>query len=187
MAKYRARLQKIQAELHREKPEPGGAATSPAGAARFSAPRTAAFFVLSALLTVVLTGTGFTITRMAGDDFDDARRAGWASVNYCREHGPVSMRGFGYWHRCSVTVRWDDGDLQSLTSDGSFTSAEVDQNIRVGDLGRHRTRTIIAREDTPARPWFAWIGVPISLAAIMPGFFAFLIVADLLLRLRRRQ
>lgn len=189
MAKRAAERAALEAELDREDAERKAAATDPAAAVvsrrEGSALRSAAFLVGIILLATALFGTSITLTRLAGKDYGDAKRTGHAAVDSCTEHGPITNRGFGYWERCSVTIRWDDGTVTPLIADAVFTSADIGADVRVGDLGEYRTSKKLAREDTPQRPWLIWIGFVVGFLGVIPGFLAVLIIRELL-RFRRR-
>ncbi|GGN17734.1 hypothetical protein FHR83_004183 [Actinoplanes campanulatus] len=192
-AKYRARIRALEAEQAQAEAELSVAAAGPDSDVvdgRGSRPlRDVSFLLAIIMLSGIVLLAGMTLVRSAGRDFDDARRAGWATVDRCRGHGPVTGKGFGYWETCDVTIRWDDGTTGSLTKDGVFTSADIGSNVRVGDLGRYRTSTELAKQDAPYRPWLKWIGVFVALAGLLPGLFALLIVRGFirdLFRIRRR-
>lgn len=189
MARRATERKALEAELDREEAERKAAITDPASAVvrrrEGGALRSAAFLFGIVVLTVVLFGSCITLIRLSGRDFDDARRTGQATVDACNRQGPVSNQGFGYWNRCTVTIRWDDGTTSRLVSDAVFTSADIGDQVRVGDLGEYRTSKKLAREGTPARPWLAWIGYVIGLAGILPGLVAVLLIRELL-RFRRK-
>ncbi len=125
-----------------------------------------------------------TLTRLAGDDIADATRTGQAQVTACRQHGPVSNKGFGYWDSCTATITWDGGDVDRVNVGAVFTSADVGDTVRVGDLGTYRTSQKLVRADASPRPWLAWIGYAVGFVALVPGLVGVLIVRELL-RFRR--
>ncbi|MEU5697067.1 DUF6346 domain-containing protein [Actinosynnema sp. NPDC020468] len=58
----------------------------------------------------------------------DLAKAGYTAVaTACQERGPVTYKGFGYWHRCDVTVT-RTADRRTLTADVSF--------LEPADIGR---------------------------------------------------
>ena len=136
--------------------------------------------------TVVLIGLSVTLTRLAGKDFGDAQQAGQASVAACAEHGPVTTRGFGYWDQCTVTVVWDDGDSEELTVGGLFRSSDIGTPVRVGDMGRHRTQTVLSRADVPERPWLRWLGYALGAVGAVPILLMSLMLGAMLTARRRR-
>ncbi|HEV8568244.1 MAG TPA: DUF6346 domain-containing protein [Actinoplanes sp.] len=58
--------------------------------------RSAVFLVAVLIAAAGLLGVAVTLNRLAGDDFAEAKRLGRAQVTSCIEHGPVSIKGFGY-------------------------------------------------------------------------------------------
>jgi hypothetical protein len=119
--------------------------------------------------------------------------------------GPVRTRGEGSCQRirktCSPTGSgasssrprppWNwAGAWNRLTDDGTFTSADIGRQVRVGYLGTRKYTLELAHEDTPHRPWFTWIGVLIGLTAVVPGILAIMILHAWVrhaLRFRRRS
>ncbi|MDI6103474.1 DUF6346 domain-containing protein [Actinoplanes sp. NEAU-A12] len=187
--KQRARVKALQEQLEREETEREAAASERAVRSKSSASRDAVFLVGMSVLAVVLFLSGMTLVRLGGQDFGDATRTGRASVARCWGHGPVTGKGFGYWDTCDVTVRWDDGTVEDLTKDHIFAASDRGEEIRIGDLGRHRTSRELAREDVPYRPWLRWIGVPVMLIGALPGILAVLVIREhlrSLFRFRRR-
>ncbi|MDI6100955.1 DUF6346 domain-containing protein [Actinoplanes sp. NEAU-A12] len=189
-ARRLAEIRALKAQLDREESEREAASSGPQSAVvsrrSGSAIRSAAVLAGIVLLSLVLLGSGITLIRLAGRDFEDADRSGRAAVDHCREHGPVSNKGFGYWHRCDVTVRWDDGDIDDLVNDGIFSPADIGRDIRVGDHGLHKQSRQLSREDRQQRQWLTWLGFPLAIAALLPGFIAVLMIRELL-RFRRRR
>ncbi len=61
-----------------------------------SAVRAAAFLICIIVLAGGLFGVAVTLSRLAGDDIEDAHRLGTARVTRCVEAGPVTNKGFGY-------------------------------------------------------------------------------------------
>ncbi len=146
--------------------------------------RSAGFLVGVLLLAAGLLGTAVTLSRLAGNDIADAQRTGQAQVTSCVRHGPISNRGFGYWDSCTATIAWDDGDTDRLTVGAVFTSADIGDTVRVGDLGTYRTSKELVRADASARPWLAWIGYAVGVIALVPGLIGVLILRELV-RFRR--
>ncbi|BFU47662.1 DUF6346 domain-containing protein [Krasilnikovia sp. MM14-A1004] len=150
------------------------------GALRF-----AVFLIVVLGLATGLLGVAVTLSRLAGDDIADARRLGSATVKFCERSGPVTNKGFGYWDSCTVTVSWEGGDVERLTVGAVFTLDDVGRQVRVGDLGNHRTSRQLVRADAPYRPWLRWIGYAVGIVAFVPTLVGTLIVQELL-RFRRR-
>ncbi|MEU4162442.1 DUF6346 domain-containing protein [Actinoplanes sp. NPDC026670] len=176
IARYRAELEAAEAELQREKAEQeavdSGAEATAAGERGSRRLRDLGFLVGVLTLSLLLVGVSMTLTGMAGHDIGDARRTGSATVTSCERRGPVTNRGFGFHERCAVTIRWDDGTATRLVDDGTFRSADIAHEVRVGYLGTRKYALELAREDTPYRPWFTWVGVLAGLIAAVPGILA---------------
>lgn len=86
---------------------------------------------------------------------------GTAAVTSCREHGPVSVRGFGYVYECAAEVRWADGKTEHREFPaGEMTPADVGHDVPVYryDPGR-RSATVYGRNDDTAR--FADVTFPV--------------------------
>lgn len=145
------------------------------------------FLFVVALLALAggLLGVSVTLSRFAGEDMGDARREGQATVSSCIRQGPVTNKGFGYWESCEVEIAWDGGGVDRLTIGAIFTSADIGKKVTVGDLGMHRSRQQLAREDASYRPWLRWIGYGVGAIALVPGFIG-LMLAPGLFRSRKR-
>jgi hypothetical protein len=187
-AKRRAEISEQLSALDREDDERLAADADPAAAVvdrrGGSAVRDAVFLVLLVVVAAALLGVGVTFNRLAGDDV--AKRQGQAEVTSCVRQGPISNKGFGYWHRCTATITWDDGSINRVTVGAVFTPSDIGTPVRVGDLGTYRTSTELARVGAPHRPWLAWIGVVVGIIAFIPALVATLIIRELL-RFRRRR
>ncbi|MEU4693723.1 DUF6346 domain-containing protein [Actinoplanes sp. NPDC023714] len=183
LARRAAERAEIERQLDREEAEAQASAAIPRQ--RGGKLRSAAAFIVIVLVAATLISLCVTLIRLAGYDFADASRTGQATATYCTKHGPVTNRGFGYWHRCVATIRWDDGGTDRLVTDEVFTPADIGEAVRIGDVGEHRGRRELAREDTPVRPWFTWIGVLVGIVALIPTFFVAMILRESL-RFRRR-
>lgn len=180
LAKYRARIDAMKAELERDRAEADAVGPDPASAV--SERRGGGFLSLAvlagvAVLSLGLVGVGITLTNMAGHDFGKARVVGWATVRGCEERGPVTNRGFGYWDSCRVLIRWEDGRTDSILSNGMFGSADIGRDVRVGYLGEHDGDLDLAREGAPPRSWLRWIGVFVALVGGLPLMFAAFLVS----------
>ncbi|MBO3737895.1 DUF6346 domain-containing protein [Actinoplanes flavus] len=176
----------MEAEAERELAEWEAADSDPATTVvdrrKGGALRTTALLTGIVLVSLMLVGTGITFVRLAGRDFGDAERVGWATVGSCTEHGPITNQGFGYWDSCRVTIRWDDGTATRLINDGDFTATDVGRQVRVGYLGTEKYRVKLAREDTPARPWLTWIGVAVGIIGGLPLLIIGIMISLLLHR-----
>ncbi|GIE74163.1 hypothetical protein Aph02nite_01130 [Actinoplanes philippinensis] len=193
IARHRAKFEAVEAELAQERAEHEGPVSGDGSAAgdrrRPSRLRDTAFLAGIVVLSLLLVGVSTTLIGMAGRDFRDAQRTGSATVESCDRRGPVTNRGLGYRERCTVTIGWDDGTATRLTDDGTFTSSDIGSPVRVGYLGTHRYTLELAREDTPHRPWFTWIGGLVGLIAVVPGIFSIMLLhayVRSVFRIRRR-
>ncbi|GGN97064.1 hypothetical protein GCM10010112_88890 [Actinoplanes lobatus] len=185
MAKYRAKAAEMRAALDREmaEDEAKGAAMSAVSEHRGGTLRLVAAMAGIAVLSLAIVGFGITLVGMSHHDFDDAHGTGWAVVEACDRHGPVTNQGFGYWDSCRFTVRWDDGTADDdLVSDGLFASADIGRDVRVGYLDRSADSMELAREDTPPRPWFKWIGVVVGIIGGLPLLVIGIMISLLLQR-----
>ena len=154
LAKYRARIDAIKSQIERDQAEADAAALNAAAASAVGEHKGGRLRSLAVLAGVVLLslsflGAGITLINMSGHDFDDAPTAGWATVRHCDERGPVTNRGFGYWDRCWVKVRWDDGRTYTVLVKGMFEVDHVGQEVRISYLGGHADDMNLARDDTP--------------------------------------
>jgi hypothetical protein len=96
------------------------------------------------LVGLAIIGLGVTFVRPAGQDFDEARGVGWATVDRC----------------------------DRLISDGLFRSADIGRQVRVGHLGERGHSMEVARQDAPERPWLRWLGVGVGLVGGLPVVLA---------------
>jgi hypothetical protein len=138
------------------------------------------------LIIFVLGELTMTVARYSGNDIDDAKRLGQATVVSCDRHGPIG-EGFGYWDECSADVVWDDGTIQrQLTVDKRdfFRSSEIGATVTIGDLGRSRGGSAYARDDRPPRPL---IGVLTVVLAIITVLSAMLLIGIVWTALRERM
>lgn len=189
IAKRLEEINKQQAALDRDDAQRGAAdddhVNTVVDRRRGGALRSAAFLILLIAVAAGLFGLAVTFTRLAGKDVHDAQRQGTAQVSSCRQHGPISNKGFGYWYRCTATIAWDDATPARVVADSVFTPSDIGNEVRVGDLGNYRTRTELARADEVRRPWLAWLGYAVGAVALLPTLVATLALRELL-RFRRR-
>lgn len=189
IAERREEIRAQEAALDAEAAERAAADNDPGAAVvdrrRSGALRSALFLIAVLVVAAGLFGVAVTLTRLAGDDFADAKRVGQAAVTSCVEQGPITNKGFGHWDSCAATITWDGGDVDRVTVGAVFTSADIGTNVRVGDLGNYRASKELVREDAPHRPWLAWIGYLVGVLAFVPTLVAVLAVRELL-RIRRR-
>ena len=182
IAEQQAALDRQDAERHATDPEPAAAAVD---RRRGGAARSAAFLILVVVVAAGLMGLAVTLTRLAGTDFDDAKRQGAAQVTSCVRHGPITSKGFGYWDSCTATITWDDASTARVTVHAVFTSTDIGTSVRVGDLGDYRTSKQLTRAGAPHRPWLTWLGYTVGAVAFIPTLIAVLSLRELL-RFRRR-
>lgn len=184
IAKRLAEIKAEEAELDRDAVERQTAATEPGPVVvnrhRGNGLRSAAFLIGVLLLAAGVLGLAVTLSRLAGDDIADGKRTGQAQVTSCMQHGPISNKGFGYWDSCTATITWDDGDVERVNVGAVFTSADIGDAVRVGDLGNYRTTRELARADLSPKPWLAWIGYVVGAIALVPGIVGVLILRELL-------
>jgi hypothetical protein len=188
-AKRLEEINALEAELDREDAQ-RAAERADAGAAvvdrrKGGSLRSAAFLICILLSAGALFGLSVTSFRLAGNDIEDAGRFGQAAVTSCVRQGPVTNQGFGYWDSCAATVTWENGEVERSQYSAVFASADVGTQVRVGDLGRHRTERSLVNADAPYRPWLGWIGYLLVALGFVPGLVGVLILRELL-RLRRR-
>lgn len=190
IAKRRAEIAEQLSALDREDAERRTTETDPTEAVvdrRSGGPvQDAVFLVLVIIVAAGLFGVAVTLSRLAGDDFTDAKKQGTAQVTSCARRGPISNKGFGFWHRCTATIIWDDGSTNRVTVGSVFKPSDIGTQVRVGDLGNYRSSTQLVRDGAPHRPWLTWIGVAVGVIALVPALVATLIIRALL-RFRRRR
>jgi hypothetical protein len=149
-------------------------------------PVRSAFFLIGLIaIAAALLGGAVTCTRLAGRDINAAKSLGEATVTGCQEQGPITNRGFGYWSRCTTTIRWDDGRTSRLTADAVFSPDDIGRTIHVGDLGTYHTSKQLARADQDHRPWLTGIGYFLGALALLPTFMAVLFLREIF-RFRKR-
>src|SRR5689334_9910698 len=73
--------------------------------------------VILLLLAVVFYMGSRTVNRFTSADFDDADRRGVATVKSCERRGPITLKGFGYYDRCTVDLVWSDGEGPTIVLD----------------------------------------------------------------------
>jgi hypothetical protein len=188
IAKRQAEIRAQQEALDREDADrrASDAAPAPVVDRETGGPgRSAVFLVVLVVVAAGLLGLAVTLSRLAGHDFKDAKREGTAKVTACVSHGPISRKGFGTWESCTATISWADGTTDRITAGPVFTSADIGNEVRVGDLGRFRNSRELVRADADYRPWLRWIGIAIGIIAFIPTLIAVLSIRALF-RFRRR-
>lgn len=133
--------------------------------------------VVITILSLVLCGElAFTLGRFSGNDIDNAKRLGQATVRSCQRHGPIGL-GLGYWDECTATVVWSDGQTETVTVDKPrfFKAGEIGSTVTIGDAGRYKAKRLFARASLPPRPLVEALATVLALIACLPliliGFF----------------
>jgi hypothetical protein len=148
-------------------------ATEPAAAVHHGTRWNAAFgAVLLIGVSFLLVGTALTVARFSGYDHGAARRVGIATIERCSLRGPISLNGFGYYDRCTVSVVWNNGSPSRVTIDKPGFFAE-DNGERVGDtvdIGENRGG--YSRPEFPERPWITLLARLIALLGLLPAVAA---------------
>jgi Family of unknown function (DUF6346) len=197
--RYAERLAELRAELddldRQEEQQEREAAvarvvepTTPLGRRAGRLLRSLLFWVVLLGLLAGLAGLAVTLNRLSGNDMADAERLGQAAVESCTRHGPITARGFGYWHSCEVEIAWVDGEADGWTVDGVFRSSDVGRTVQVGDLKNAGNEPpTLARAGEAARPWLKWLGYGAGALAFVPLFFMGLLLGVYPGRRRKRR
>jgi hypothetical protein len=126
--------------------------------------------VILLVLAFVLGATAMTIARFTGRDFQDARLRGTATVEQCERRGPVSLKGFGYYQRCTVDIDWDTaaGIRVAIDKPGFFTNAKPGDTFEIGQNTGSRGSIGYSRPELPNRGWVTLIAAIIGFLALLP-------------------
>jgi hypothetical protein len=119
-------------------------------------------------VSFLVVGTALTTTRFTGPPFAEAGRNGTATIERCTERGPITLHGFGYYRRCTVTVDWNIDGPERLTIDqpGFFVT---DPGDRIGDsfdIGQNGAA--YSRPEVPERRWVTMIAWVVGLLGLLP-------------------
>ncbi|MEV6850117.1 DUF6346 domain-containing protein [Actinoplanes sp. NPDC051411] len=123
-------------------------------------------------ISAVLLGTAETVARFSRPDYNDARDHGTATVEQCQRRGPITIKGFGYYNRCTVKVTWDGGLKSRIDLDkpGFLPGAKPGDTFKIGENQGSRGSVGYSRPDLPSRGWVAWMAGLIALVGILPLF-----------------
>jgi hypothetical protein len=168
------RLAKLQARSEDTRPAAADTAETAEAASLVRGPRrgrfTAVLFLVGCLVGAFVLGeVALTLSRFTGNDIDDAKRLGRATVLSCERHGPVGV-GFGYWDRCTADVVWDNGVRERVRprKQGFFASNEIGHTVTIGDLGWYKGSRSLARKELPSRPLVTLVGAILGFVALLP-------------------
>ncbi len=124
-------------------------------------------------VSFLLVGTALTVGRFSGHDFGAAKRVGTATVESCELRGPLTLKGFGYYDRCTVSIRPGPAGTVTIDRPGFFAGVRVGDAFEIGDNGHGN----YSRAEVPHRAWVTWVAWIIALLGAIP-----LLVAAVYLR-----
>jgi hypothetical protein len=125
-------------------------------------------------VSFLLVGTALTIGRFSGPDYGDAKRFATATIESCELRGPLTLKGFGYYDRCTVSIGWQSGPAGvTIDRPGFIVGDRVGDTFEIGDNGHGN----YSRAEVPHRAWVTWIAWTIALLGAIP-----LLVAAVYLR-----
>ncbi|MDT4991870.1 MAG: hypothetical protein QOH97_1762 [Actinoplanes sp.] len=145
--------------------------------------------VILLALSFLLTGAAMTIGRFTGHDFADARRTGTATVEQCERRGPVSLKGFGYWKQCTVTIEWNGGPSSRVLigKPGFFKGDKQGDIFQIGEHTGSRGSIGYSRPELPERGWVTAIGLGLGLIGVLPAIAGFYALRESIKDLFRRH
>jgi uncharacterized protein DUF6346 len=182
-AERRRRMDELLAEAEAnvtrtraEKNQPAPAIAERRGTAWGSALGVLILLVLAAVFTLL----ALTVGRFTGADYDDASRQGTATVEQCDRHGPVTLKGIGFYDACTVDITWNDGaGPRVLINDpGFFKGEKPGDTIDIGQNQGTRGAVSYSRPEVPSRGW-------ITAVTVLFGILAFLCVGAVYLFVRQ--
>ena len=140
-------------------------------------------------LSFVLTATAMTIARFTGHDFADAGRTGTATVQTCDRRGPISLKGFGYWQRCTVSVAWNGGPstLVLIDEPGFIKGEKPGDTFQIGEHRGSRGSVGYSRPELPDRGWVTAIGIALWIVGFLPALAVFFYLRESIKDLFRRR
>ncbi|XVU29801.1 DUF6346 domain-containing protein [Actinoplanes sp. CA-054009] len=171
MREIRERFEELKRETAPEpRLEPPAATVSPVDRPDRGKLRGYLRFAALLLGLIVMFQTAFTLLSYNGNDFDDARRIGQATVESCERRGPIGLI-YGYWDECLVSVAWDNGVHQRSYFDKPhlFEAGEVGTTVQIGENGYGRSGFRYSRPDFEPQPLLATLGVILFIAAAIPA------------------
>lgn len=150
---------------------------------------TALGVVILLAFSFLVTGTAMTIGRFTGHDFADARRTGTATVEQCDRRGPVSLKGFGYWQQCTVTIAWNGGPSSRvlIAKPGFFQGEKPGDTFQIGEHTGSRGSIGYSRPELPDRGWVTAIGVSLWIIGFLPALAVFFVLRGAIKDLFRRK
>jgi hypothetical protein len=140
-------------------------------------------------LSFVLTATAMTIGRFTGHDFADARRTGTATVEQCERRGPVSLKGFGYWQQCTVSVAWNGGpsSFVLINEPGFIKGEKPGDTFKIGEHRGSRGSVGYSRPELPARGWVTAVGIILWIIGFLPALAVFFYLRESIKDVFRRR
>lgn len=145
--------------------------------------------VILLAFSLVVTVSAMTIGRFTGYDFADARRTGTATIEQCDRRGPVSLKGFGYWQQCTVTVAWNGGPASRVLIDkpGFFNGEKPGDTFQIGEHTGSRGSIGYSRPELPDRGWVTAIGIGLWIIGLLPALAVFFVLRQAIKDLFRRR
>jgi hypothetical protein len=115
--------------------------------------------------------TAMTVGRFSGADFKEANRTGTATVEQCERHGPITLKGFGYYDRCTVKIAWGGGltGRYEISEPGFIQGEKPGDFFEIGENSGTRGSTSFSRPEYPNRGWVGWLAVILGVLALIPG------------------
>ncbi|BCY05370.1 DUF6346 domain-containing protein [Actinoplanes sp. L3-i22] len=138
-------------------------------------------------VSFVLLATSMTVARFTGADFADARRTGEAKIVSCERRGPVSLKGFGYYKACSVSISWSGRARVTIDKPGFFTDEKPGDTFTIGENTGSRGRIGYSRAELPSRGWVTFIAAVIGFLGVVPILLLLAMLRDGLRGLFRRR
>ncbi|WP_436524279.1 DUF6346 domain-containing protein [Actinoplanes sp. HUAS TT8] len=137
-------------------------------------------------VSFVLLATSMTVARFTGADFADAGRTGEATVVSCERRGPISLKGFGYYKACVVSVAWG-GYRVRIDKPGFFTDEKPGDTFTIGENRGSRGSVGYSRAELPSRGWVTFIAAVIGFFGVVPILLLLGMVRDWFKGLFRRR
>jgi hypothetical protein len=118
----------------------------------------------------LLVGTALTIGRFTGNNLDDARRRGTATVESCSKQGPISLKGFGFYDSCTVTIQWNTGPTSRvrIAKPGFFQGEKPGDSFEIGENTGSRGRIGYSRAALPDRGYVTVLAAIIGILGVLP-------------------